>query len=149
MCEKIFISSSPNAKLSVKLFVVIARPERGQMSDPRGLAESLVLSSGRPVILFPPSGAPSRIRLILVGWNATREAVRAVVDALPLLARAEAVEVLIVDHERQRERNGQDPGENVPFYFSLYVVSHGSSPIVWHVHYRLLFRAHRQAERKA
>ena len=93
--------------------VVVARPERGQTSDPRGLAESLVLSSGRPIILVPPSGAPSRIRRILVGWNATREAIRAVVDALPLLAHAEAVEVLIVDHDRNRERHGQKPGADI------------------------------------
>jgi nucleotide-binding universal stress UspA family protein len=93
--------------------VIIARPERGRMSNPPGLAESLVLSSGRPIILFPPSGAPSRVRRILVGWNATREAIRAVVDALPLLARAEAVEVLIVDYQRQRARHGQEPGADI------------------------------------
>ena len=94
--------------------VVIARPEPGgQAAAPSGLAESLVLSSGRPIILFPPNHTASRVRRILVGWNATREAVRAVVDALPLLARAEAVEVLLVDHERQRERHGQKPGAEV------------------------------------
>ena len=93
--------------------VVIARPERGQMSDPPGLAESLVLSSGRPIILFPPGGMASRVRHILVGWNATREAIRAVADAVPLFARAEAVEVLIVDYQRQRARHGQEPGADI------------------------------------
>ena len=94
--------------------VVIARPERtGQMSYPPGLAESLLLSSGRPIILFPPRGTASLVRRILVGWGATREAIRAVVDALPLLARAEAVEVLIIDYERQRERHGQKPGADI------------------------------------
>jgi len=93
--------------------VVIARPERGQMSDPPGLAESLVLSSGRPIILFPPGGMASRVRRILVGWNATREAIRAVADAVPLFARAGAVEVLIVDYQRQRERHGQEPGAEI------------------------------------
>src|SRR6266436_4347446 len=94
--------------------VVISRPERtGQMSDPPGLAESLVLSSGRPIILFPPRGTASRVRRILIGWNATREAIRAVADAVPLLARADAVEVLIVDHQRQRARHGQEPGAEI------------------------------------
>ena len=91
--------------------VVIARPEpAGQVPGSSGLAESLVLSSGRPIILFPPNHAASRVRRILLGWSATREAIRAVVDALPLVARAEVVEVLIVDYERQRERHGQNPG---------------------------------------
>ena len=94
--------------------VVIARPERaGQMSDPPGLAESLVLRSGRPIILFPPGGKASRVRRILVGWNATREAVRAVADAVPLLARADAVEVLIVDYQRQRARHSQEAGAEI------------------------------------
>jgi len=94
--------------------VVISRPERtGQMSDPPGLAESLVLSSGRPIILFPPRGTASRVRRILIGWNATREAIRAVADAVPVLARADAVEVLIVDYQRQRARHGQEPGAEI------------------------------------
>lgn len=93
--------------------VVAARPERPSPSlDPPGLAESLVLSSGRPVILFPPSGTVSQVRRSLVAWNAMRESIRAVADALPLLARA-TVEVLIVDHERQRARHGQEPGADI------------------------------------
>jgi len=93
--------------------VVAARPERpGPMPDP-GLAQSLVLSSGRPVVLFPPNGAASRVRRVLVAWNATREAMRAVADALPLLGRAAAVEVFIVGHQRQRERHGQEPGADI------------------------------------
>jgi len=94
--------------------VVVARPERpGPMPDPPGLAQSLVLSSGRPVVLFPPNSTASRVRRVLVAWNATREAIRAVKDALPLLGRAAAVEVLIVDHQRQRERHGQEPGADL------------------------------------
>lgn len=91
--------------------VVIARPEpAGKVPGPSGLAESLVLSAGRPVILFPPNHTASRVRRILAGWSATREAIRAIVDALPLVARAEAVELFIVDYERQPKRHGQHPG---------------------------------------
>src|SRR5882762_4281472 len=69
--------------------VLIARPESpGQTAGPPGLAESLVLSSGRPIIVFPPLGTASRARHILVAWNATRESIRAVADALPLLVKA-------------------------------------------------------------
>jgi len=46
----------------------------------------------------------------------TREAIRAVADAVPLLARADAVEVLIVDHQRQRgaSRSGAGGGNRTP-----------------------------------
>jgi len=75
---------------------------------------------GIPAIEFRPTyhplsakGTASRVRRILIGWNATREAIRAVADAVPLLARADAVEVLIVDHQRQRARHGQEPGAEI------------------------------------
>ena len=94
--------------------VVIARPESpGQTAGPPGLAESLVLSSGRPIIVFPPRGKVSRLRRILVAWNATRESIRAVGDALPLLVKAEAVEILVVDHQRHPEGHGQEPGADI------------------------------------
>src|SRR6266446_644920 len=94
--------------------VVVARPESaGQTAGPPGLAESLVLSSGRPIIVFPPRGKVSQVRRILVAWNATRESIRAVADAMPLLAKAEAVEVLVVDHQRRPEGHGQEPGADI------------------------------------
>jgi nucleotide-binding universal stress UspA family protein len=94
--------------------VVVARPESaGQTAGPPGLAESLVLSSGRPIIVFPPRGLVSRVRRVLAGWNATRESIRAVADAMPLLVKADAVEVLVVDHERHRASHGQEPGADI------------------------------------
>jgi nucleotide-binding universal stress UspA family protein len=94
--------------------VVIARAESAsQTAGPPGLSESLVLSSGRPIILFPPRGTVSRVRRILVGWNATRESIRAVADALPLLVKAEAVEVLVSDDQRHPAGHGQEPGADI------------------------------------
>ena len=92
---------------------VIARANAAsQMAGPAGLVESLVLTSGRPIIMFPPHGAVSRVRRVVVGWNARREAIRAVGDALPLLTRAEAVEVLVVDPQRH-PGHGEEPGADI------------------------------------
>jgi nucleotide-binding universal stress UspA family protein len=102
---------------------VVARPDpAGQTAGPPGLVESLVLTSGRPVIVVPPRGMASRGRRILVGWNAGREAVRAVGDALPLLVRAEAVEVSIVDPERRRAAHGEEPGADIARYLARHGV---------------------------
>jgi nucleotide-binding universal stress UspA family protein len=94
--------------------VVIARPERAdQVASPPDLAESLVLSSGRPIILFPPGGKASRVRRVLVAWNTTRESIRAAADALPLVVKADAVEILIVDSQDPRAGHGQEPGADI------------------------------------
>jgi nucleotide-binding universal stress UspA family protein len=71
------------------------------------------MSSGRPIIVFPPRGKVSQVRRVLVAWNATRESIRAVADAMPLLAKAEAVEVLVADHQRRPEGHGQEPGADI------------------------------------
>jgi nucleotide-binding universal stress UspA family protein len=109
-----YLSSEVGVHAYYADLVVIARPESaGQTAGPPGLAESLVLSSGRPIIAFPPCGTVSRVRRILVGWNATRESIRAVADALPVLVKTEAVEVLVADHQRHPEGHGQEPGADI------------------------------------
>ena len=109
-----YLSSEVGVHAYYADLVVIARPESaGQSAGPPGLAESLVLSSGRPIIMFPPRGPVSQVGRILVAWNATRESIRAVADALPLFVTAKAVQVLVVDHERNRAGHGQEPGADI------------------------------------
>ena len=109
-----YLSSEVGVHAYYADLVVVARPESaGQTASPPGLAESLVMSSGRPIIVFPPGRTVSRVRRVLVAWNVTRESIRAVADALPLLVKAEAVEVLVVDHQRRPESHGQEPGADI------------------------------------
>jgi nucleotide-binding universal stress UspA family protein len=57
--------------------------------------ERLALESGRPVLVIPYVGHyPTVGRRVVVAWKSSREAARAVFDALPLLREAEAVHVL-------------------------------------------------------
>ena len=93
--------------------VVIGRPTTRQVSHRTGWAETSIFNSGRPVILVPSGAALCRARRILVGWKETREAVRALEQAVPLLARADSVEVLIVDDNHRQGGNGQDLGSQV------------------------------------
>jgi nucleotide-binding universal stress UspA family protein len=109
-----YLSSEVGVHAYYADLVIVARPESaGQTASPPGLAESLVMSSGRPIIVFPPRGNVSQVRRVLVAWNATRESIRAVADAMPLLAKAEAVEVLVADHQRRPEGHGQEPGADI------------------------------------
>src|ERR1700740_237619 len=102
-----YLSSEVGVHAYYADLVVVAQPESpGQTAGPPGLAESLVMSSGRPIIVFPQHGTTSRVRRILAPWNATRESIRAVADALPLLVKAEAVEVLVVEDKRHAAGHG-------------------------------------------
>ena len=61
--------------------------------------EDVVLSCGRPVLVVPYAGRrPDRIgENVLIAWNGSREASRAVQDALPFMSASSAVTVLLVD----------------------------------------------------
>ena len=73
------------------------------------LADSVVLGAGGPVMVWPRAGS-FRVdpATITVAWNGTREAKRAVSDALPLLRRAEKVVVLGVDTGDRTHTPGTD-----------------------------------------
>jgi nucleotide-binding universal stress UspA family protein len=83
--------------------------------------DELVLSCGRPVLLVPYAGRfPDAGKRVLVAWNASAEAARAVADALPLLARAERVEVIVFEGGPPGD-HGEEPGADA----ALYLARHG------------------------
>jgi nucleotide-binding universal stress UspA family protein len=56
----------------------------------------LVLQSGRPVLVAPPHGGKLKLEAAVVAWKDTREARRALADAMPLLNCAREVVVMEV-----------------------------------------------------
>ena len=94
-----------------------ADPER----MPRYFVEDTVLSAGRPVLVVPYVGRYPRVGArVLVAWNASREAARAVRDALPLLRGARAVEVVAFNPDTGAD-HGDEPGADI----ALYLARHG------------------------
>lgn len=55
---------------------------------------NLLMQSGRPILVVPPAAERFTADKIVVAWKNTREARRAVLDALPLLRLANAISVL-------------------------------------------------------
>lgn len=55
----------------------------------------LAIACGCPVLVVPQKDIAAVPKRALIAWNGSREAARAVVDALPLLKRADAVQILI------------------------------------------------------
>lgn len=64
---------------------------------PDDMVERAILESGRPVLIIPRSGKIEPIGArVAVAWNASREASRALHDALPLMVGAQEVTLLSV-----------------------------------------------------
>lgn len=87
-----------------------------------GLPDNVVLTCGRPALVVPYIGVQtSPGRHVLVAWNGSREAARAVNDALPILIGAEKVEVMCANPQRGEEDDADVPGADL----CLHLARHG------------------------
>jgi nucleotide-binding universal stress UspA family protein len=93
-----------------------------QSDDARGayndvLIEAALFGSGRPVIVVPYIQKDGlKLNRIVCCWDGSRAAARAVNDALPLLKKAQVVELFIVANEKtgiERETRGVDIGNHL------------------------------------
>ena len=65
-------------------------------------AGEIIMQVGRPVIVVPNAIKNLKLDNILIGWKDTREARRAITDALPLLKIANKVTVLAITDEDEK-----------------------------------------------
>lgn len=65
-------------------------------------AEELIFESGRPILVLPtaPLSRPFQLETVVVAWDFSRAAARAVADALPLLEKAKKVRIVTVVNEK-------------------------------------------------
>ncbi|HVZ09419.1 universal stress protein [Rhodopila sp.] len=80
--------------------VVVGQPDDPRRSDTRGrlIVETVLMTSGRPVLVVPFAGKVEPVTdHVLVAWNASREATRAVHDAMPLLRTAKQITILSIN----------------------------------------------------
>jgi nucleotide-binding universal stress UspA family protein len=80
---------------TVDLFIVGSDPQTGV--DPHLDIGAVLLGAGRPVLLAALGARKLKAAKIVVAWKDTKEARRAMVDALPFLKAAEDVSVVVVD----------------------------------------------------
>jgi len=105
--------------------VVIGQTDPATRADDgicASFAADVVLTAGKPVLVVPYAGHFEGIgKRTLVAWNAAPEAKRALVDALPVLERSQAVEVVSF------EEGGDhlNPDENDCRAVQTYLQDHG------------------------
>ena len=95
---------------------IVGQPMRKPSLPDQVVDESVLFESGRPVI-FVPFVQTERVKLdrIMVCWDGSRTASRAVADAMPLLKKAKQVEIVIVSGKpaKDDELPGADLGQHL------------------------------------
>jgi nucleotide-binding universal stress UspA family protein len=105
------------------------RPDDADGIMPMDLPGKLAMVSGRPVLALPYAWRPAPIaRKVLIAWNASREATRAVHDAMPFLARAEEVRVLALTRSGGLAGHGEQPGADM----AAHLARHGINAVAEH-----------------
>jgi nucleotide-binding universal stress UspA family protein len=80
--------------------VFVALRPNSVPDEPERVVENVLFGSGRHVYLVPPRNErKTSFERVLVAWNGSREAARALGESLPYLKSAEAVVVCVVDTE--------------------------------------------------
>ncbi|AMK22982.1 MULTISPECIES: universal stress protein [Sphingomonadaceae] len=82
----------------------------------RQLFEALVQASGRPLLVLPVAWVPAPFEGLLVGWNSTWEAARALADSLILAKPGAQVDVITVDAADTLKGHSTHSGTDVVRY---------------------------------
>ena len=91
----------------------------------------VLLHAGRPVLIVPyalqagqlaPAAHPAAAQNVLISWNGSKEASRAVSAAIPLLQRAKQVHVAVFDAQLHAAEHGDHPGADILEYLARHGV---------------------------
>jgi nucleotide-binding universal stress UspA family protein len=94
---------------------VVAQPQEGAAIE-KIIVEGALFDSGRPVVVVPYiQTAPFKRDRIMICWDGSRPATRAIADAMPLLALAGRTEVVVVADaaRKEEELDGIDIGQHL------------------------------------
>jgi nucleotide-binding universal stress UspA family protein len=95
---------------------VVGQPEREKAMPEEVVDEGVLFESGRPVIFVPfIQRAGIKLDRVMLCWDGSRAATRAIADSLPFLSKAKVVEVVIVANSKAKtgELPGVDLGQHL------------------------------------
>jgi len=85
--------------------------------------EFVVMNSGRPVLIVPYVGSYDAMpKRVLIAWDASTSATRAVTAAIPLLKRAQNVDVVVFNPDSRGDAHGEVPGADIGLYLARHNV---------------------------
>ena len=94
----------------------MGQPDRDKSAPVEVVDEGVLFESGRPVIFVPYiQKAALKLDRVMVCWDGSRAATRAIADSLPFLQKAKKVEIVIVASKAGKtdELPGADLGQHL------------------------------------
>jgi nucleotide-binding universal stress UspA family protein len=126
--EKRLVDDEPEAGLALQArycdLVVVGQTDPDELSPNviSDLPEYVMLNCARPVLIVPYAGKFKQVgNNVVIAWDGSIEATRAVTQAIPLLARAAAVSVALFNAVSGSAEHGEQPGADI----ALYLARHG------------------------
>lgn len=95
---------------------IVGQPEREKSAPDEVVDEGVLFESGRPVIFVPYiQKAVLKLDRVMVCWDGSRAATRAIADSLPFLRKAKKVEIVMVAGKAGKEDEipGVDLGQHL------------------------------------
>ncbi len=105
----------------------------GQARQEQGASEELTIEgalfgSGRPLIVVPHTHKQGlKLDRIIICWDGSRPAARAIADSLPFLQRAKSIDIVVVTGER--DKSGEITGTNM----RRHLARHGITVEIKHI----------------
>jgi len=94
----------------------------GVPAQARALPEYIALHGARPVLVVPPGWQERAFPgTVVVGWDGSMQAIRAISAALPLLQQADAVKLTLINPDAMADIHGEEPGADM----ALHLARHG------------------------
>jgi nucleotide-binding universal stress UspA family protein len=124
-CEMRLVIDEPEAGLCLQArysdLVVVgqADPEESTSRVIADLPEFVVLNCARPVLIVPYAGKFETVGSnVLVAWDGSMEATRAVTNAIPLLKHAKNVAVVLFNTSKRSDVHGEQPGADIALFLA-------------------------------
>lgn len=107
---------------------IVMQPDRSHPSHDSALAETILLQSGRPMLLVPYiHRGPFKASRVLICWDGGRAAARALHDAMPILRKAQTIDAISIHHANA------PAGETSVEQLAIHLDRYGMSARVQHV----------------
>jgi len=107
---------------------LVGQARREQGASEELMIEGALFGSGRPLIVVPHAHKQEfKLDRIIVCWDGSRPAARAIADSLPFLQRARSIDIVVVTGER--DKSGEITGTNM----RRHLARHGINVEIKHI----------------